>query len=118
MISRNVERRQSRRIPARMEAYMITADKNYMGYIQNVSREGFEFSLSSSVKDGEDFIYDTISEIFFQLPSGEAMNLSCEVKWLSERSSVNGPLTIGMKIIERSSKFMDLIKTFDIISVN
>ncbi|MBI5665499.1 MAG: PilZ domain-containing protein [Nitrospirae bacterium] len=113
-----MEKRHSRRIPVRLEAFILTGDKTYMGSIENVSEDGFEYQVQSSIKAPEDFHFDKSVEIYFQIPSGEAVNMSCTVKWLSKRPSVDRPLTIGIKISEPSPKFKSLIQALDIVSVN
>ncbi len=113
-----MEKRHYKRIPVRLEAYILTAEKTYTGSIENVSEDGFEYLVHSSSKATEDFHFDKTVEIYFQIPSGEAVNIFCTVKWLSKISSVDGPLTIGIKIAEPSPKFHGLIRALDIVSVN
>jgi len=118
MISYDMEKRHSRRIPVRLEAFILTGEKTYMGYIENVSESGFEYLVHSSIKAPEDFHYEKTVEIYFQIPSGEAVNMFCTVKWLSKNSSADNPLTIGIKIAEPSTKFKCLIEALDIVSIN
>jgi len=113
-----MEKRQFRRIPVRLEAFILTGEKTYMGSIENVSADGFEYLVHSSIKTPEDFHYEKTVEIYFQIPSGEAVNMFCKVKWFSKRFSSDEPLTIGIKISERSPKFKGLIQALDIVSVN
>ncbi len=118
MLSYGIEKRHSKRIPVRLEAFILTGEKTYMGSIENVSEDGFEYLVHSSIKAPEDFHFDKTVEIYFQIPSGEAVNMFCTVKWLSKGSSVDRPLTIGIKITEPSPKFKGLIQALDIVSVN
>ena len=113
-----MEKRKSRRIPVRLEAFILTGEKTYMGSIENVSEDGFEYLVESPIMVPEDFHYEKTVEIYFQIPSGEAVHMYCTVKWLSKRSSVDDPLTIGVKITVPSPKFSGLIQTLDIVSVN
>lgn len=118
MLIHGIEKRHSKRIPVRFEAYILTGEKTYMGSVENVSEDGFEYLVHSSVKAPEDFHYENRVEIYFQIPSGEAVNMFCTVKWLSKNPSAEKPLTIGIKIAEHSPKFKGLIQTLDIVSIN
>ncbi len=113
-----MEKRHSKRIPVRLEAFILTDEKTYMGYIENISEDGFEYVVHSSIKTPVDFHYEKTVEIYFQIPSGEAVNMFCTVKWLSKNSSADKPLTIGIKITEPSAKFKGLIQALDIVSIN
>ncbi|RJR15381.1 MAG: PilZ domain-containing protein [Nitrospiraceae bacterium] len=113
-----MEKRHHRRIPVRLEAFILTDDKTYMGSIENISENGFEYLVHSSIKAPEDFHYEKTVEIYFQVPSGEAVNMLCTVKWLSKSPSPDKPLSIGIKIAEPSPKFKGLIQALDIVSVN
>lgn len=113
-----MEKRHHRRIPVRLEAFILTEDKTYMGSIENISENGFEYLVHSSIKAPEDFHYEKTVEIYFQVPSGEAVNMLCTVKWLSKSPSSDKPLSIGIKIAEPSPKFDGLIQALDIVSVN
>lgn len=118
MLSYDTEKRHSKRIPVRLEAFILTGEKTYLGTIENISADGFEYLVHSSIKAPEDFHFDKTVEIYFQVPSGEAVNMFCTVKWLSKGSSVDMPLTIGIKIEEPSPKFKDLTHALDIVTVN
>lgn len=118
MLSNRMEKRHSKRVPARLEAFILTGDRTYTGFIENISEDGFEFSINSSIKAPDDFHYEKTVEIYLQIPSGEAVNMLCTIKWLSKRSSVDEPFTIGIKIAEPSPKFKALIQALDIVSAN
>jgi hypothetical protein len=113
-----MERRLTQRTHVRIEAYIISEDKTYVGFIENVSEDGLEFLALSAMKAPEDFYYGKKIEIFFQIPSGELLNMSCCVKWLSKDPSADTPLIAGMKITDPSPGFESLLKTMDIVNVN
>lgn len=113
-----MEKRHFKRTPVRLEAFILSGDQTYAGSIENVSENGFEYLMHTPIKAPEDFHFEKTVEIYLQIPSGEAVNMFCTVRWLSNRPSVDGPLTIGIKIADPSPKFKDLIRTLDIVSVN
>jgi hypothetical protein len=118
MISHGMEKRHFKRIPVRLEAFILADERTYAGFIENVSAYGFEYLMHTSIKAPEDFHFEKTVEIYFQAPSGEAVIMLCTVRWLSNRSTIDEPLTIGIKIADPSPKFKDLIQTLDIVSVN
>lgn len=108
------DRRSFKRIAIGLEAYMYAGNKTFTGSIENVSEDGFEFLLNHSdaltdLKPGK------IIELYFQVPSGEALNLLCEVQWSSLDEKT---LTLGIKILKSSPKYNEFIKTLDIVTVN
>ena len=118
MISRNLERRTAKRIPVRIDAYLLTGNHTYVGFIENVSEDGFEYFIPSSMKGPDDIHKGKTVEIYFQMFSGEVLHLLCEVKWLSIRPPVDKPFTVGMKTTDLSSQFQGFIRTLDIVNVN
>ncbi|MEW6600918.1 MAG: PilZ domain-containing protein [Nitrospirota bacterium] len=118
MLRQGIEKRLSRRVHIRLEAYVLTDQKTYTGQIQNVSKDGFEYLIDSSVTDPDVFRYGQTVEFCFQVPTGEVINMFCTVMWRSNNLPDEKSLTIGMKIAEPSPKFKYLIEPLQIVSVN
>jgi hypothetical protein len=113
-----MDKRFSKRIPARLEAYIFSGNKTYVGFIENVSEDGFQYLVISQVQAPQEFKPEKIIQIYFQLPSGETLKLFCEVKWYLKNSPDDKTLTLGIRIIDPSPKFKEFIKTLNIVSVN
>jgi hypothetical protein len=113
-----MDKRSSKRIPVRLEAYIFSGDKTYVGFIDNVSEGGFEYLIVTTIHAPKDFKLENIIQLYFQIPSGETLRLFCKVKWYLKKSSDKKTATLGIEIIDPSPKFKEFIRTLDIVSVN
>ena len=113
-----MERRLSQRIPVTLDAHVSSGGKTYTGFIENVSKEGVEYLMVSSIEASKDFKPEKIIELYFQIPSGETLNLNCEVQWLLRASPNDKTLTLGMKIIDPPTKYKEFINSLNIVSVD
>jgi hypothetical protein len=105
-----MERRHSQRVPVSLEAQIISDGKVYSGVIDNISEDGMEYLVTSFIKADKDFTSEKRVEMNFRAPSGEAVNLHCEVKWRKESAIDDRVLIVGMKIINPSPDYRKLIK--------
>ena len=114
-------------------AKIIIGDKTYNGYIENVSQEGAEYLMTClinvsteakakkiteihfkvSSKDSEDFKPEKTAEVHFQTPSGEAINLNCEVIWFSVSQYDNRTEVFGMAIINPPAQYKEFLKSLN-----
>lgn len=112
-----MEKRVSKRIPARLEAYIFSGDKTYVGFIDNVSEGGFQYLIVTTILAPKDFKPEKTLQLYFQIPSGETLKLFCTVKWYLKKSS-DKPATLGIEIMDPPPKFKEFIRTLDIVNVN
>lgn len=136
-----MEKRRSKRkkITISLDAKLISGNKTYAGFIENLSEhgmkwyqyEGFIENLSKNeisiktapAKAALDIVPGTKIELEFKLPSGETMNLLCRVIWsyktLQEPADSpdadTGPkyTTIGMEITGPPLKYKKFFKSLD-----
>jgi hypothetical protein len=108
-----MERRRSRRIPVNLEANIISAGKSYVGLIENVSEGGLEYLMTSQVLVSEKFTPKKSLEVTFVIPSGETLHLNCELVWFLRAPLSEKLLTLGLKIIDPSTKYKEFIKSLD-----
>ncbi len=137
-----MEQRRSKRkkITISLDAKLISGDKSYSGFIENLSEhglkwyqyEGFVESLckneisikTAPAKTAFNIVPGSKIELECKLPSGEKMHLLCKVIWsykaLSQETTKNStvePLpkytTIGMEIIDPPLKYNNYFKSFD-----
>ena len=113
-----MKKRIFKRIPVRLEAYIFSGNKTYLGFIENVSEGGFQYLVISSVQTPQEFNPEKILQIYFQLPSGETLKLFCDVKWHIHNPPDNKTLTLGVEVLDPDPKFKEFIKTLDIVNVN
>jgi hypothetical protein len=106
-----MERRRSTRIDLRLRARSILKDNVYKGSIENFSREGMmEVILNRQVLG---MLPGTTIGVSFQTPSGETLNLECEVKWIRHLSNLPFAVThhIGMEIKNPPQKYMEFVES-------
>jgi hypothetical protein len=105
-----MEKRASERVPYSLDAKIISAGKTYDGSIENVSEGGIEYLMTSLVETPKQFIPDKVIEINFQVPSGEILHLTCQVKWYLEIDPHDRKLMLGMKIIDPHQRYKELLR--------
>ena len=103
-------RKLTARTPVRLKAKIISGGKTYPGSIQNVSESGIGYFLESVIKTEKDFAPKKMIEVNFQTPSGETINLDCEIIWCSRKTPDDERLTIGIKIIKPPQKYKKFAK--------
>ncbi len=108
-----MERRRSERITYNLEANVIFAGNTFVGSIANVSEDGVEYLLTSLPDMTEDFTPDKIIDLNFRAPTGETINLKCEVKWFHRTSPNDKSLTLGMRIINPPSEYTALLNSLN-----
>lgn len=107
----HLDRRAYKRIPVNLNAKIIINGKTYIGIIKNVSEEGVEYFITTSIEVSEDFTLKKIIELNFQIPSGELLNLICEMNWFLRASLYDKTLTLGMKIIDPPIRYKEFVNT-------
>ncbi|MBA4374074.1 MAG: hypothetical protein C0402_14580, partial [Thermodesulfovibrio sp.] len=102
--------RRSERKAVKFNTKIILAGKAYDGYITNVSQDGIGCSITSVLKAPKDFMPIKIPELQFELPSGETVNLTCELAWFTGTEQDDHQLTLGLKILTPSPHYHEFIK--------
>ncbi len=109
-----MERRRAERITYNLDANIISSGNTFTGSIENVSEDGVEYILTSLLDTSKDFTPDKIITLNFRAPTGETINLKCEVKWFARTSpNDNASLTMGMRIINPPSEYTTLINSLN-----
>ena len=105
-----MERRKSERLPFSSGASIVFRDRSYAGAIENISEDGVEYLVTSTIQTTEDLTPEKLIELNFQTPSGSNISLKCEVKWFLRTPGDGKTLTLGMKIIDPPAEYRELIK--------
>lgn len=79
-----------------------------------MSEEGAAYSLSTFIQTATDFVPEKIIEIIFKIPTGEPINLKCEIRWFLRPSEGENTLILGMKIMEAHPKYKEWIKNIEL----
>ncbi len=106
-------KRHFKRFPVGLNARIVSGGKSYEGIIGNISEEGLAYSLSTFIQAAADFTPQKTIEIIFKIPSGETVNLRCEIMWFLRPSQGKNTLILGMKIMEPPPKYMEWIKNVE-----
>ena len=107
------ERRQSERIPVNLDAKITSGGRIFDGSIENMSEDGMEYYMTSYVSATKDYFTKKSVDISFRSPSGEKINLHCELKWLLETFPEQKSLLLGMRIIDPPLSLRELLKRMD-----
>jgi hypothetical protein len=106
-----VERRRSPRVDFRVTAKSISKNKGYQGSIENFSREG----ILKTIPNGQvmEILPGTSIGVSFQTPSGETLNLECEVKWIRHHPDMPFGIKhhIGMEIKNPPQKYNEFVES-------
>jgi hypothetical protein len=105
-----MERRRSKRFPVNLSARIICNGNSYEGIIGNISEEGLSYSITTFIQAGKDFIPKGVIEVIINIPSGEKLNLMCEMRWFLKPTPDGTSFIVGMQIAEPSSKYKEWIK--------
>lgn len=89
----------------------ITSEGNiFDGVIENVSEGGMEYLITSSIMSSGNFTPKKMIKLNFRIPSGESLDLDCEVEWfLKTPQDENKSLILGMKIIDPPEIYRKLV---------
>jgi hypothetical protein len=107
-----IERRKHFRKYIIFEADLTSNGRSYKGVTKNISENGAYFEIHPT-KNINDFIPQANLEIALHTPSGDNVNISCEVVWLySKKFSPDGlkQNSVGVEIAP-SKKLNDFLKT-------
>jgi hypothetical protein len=107
-----MNKRRYKRVDFRLNADIIYGNKNYKGHIENFSETGI-FKIVFPEERVVDFIPGTVISVKFQVPSGEILNLDCEIRWL--RINTDSPFALkyhmGMEIIEPPQEYRQFLSS-------
>jgi hypothetical protein len=97
-------------------AGFVHNEKNYVGFIHNVSEEGLAFEIYDFEPMLKELSPKRIIKLTVRIPSGEMLNLNCEIVWSSidSHSRLLQNYTthkMGMRIIDPPSKYREYVKS-------
>ena len=80
------------------------------GFIKNASEEGLAYETYSFASTLKKLSAKKLIDLMLKMPSGEILNLNCEIKWSSEHSPWS-LFKMGMKIIDPPLQYREYVKT-------
>lgn len=106
-----MDKRYVKRIVVSIKGELVVGANSYTGNIENVSDKGVFINVAST-DTAVDFVPGTTPELRFQLPSGETLNLKCEIRWLHTYKTDYGLTnSMGMEIMSPPAEYTEFIKT-------
>ncbi len=103
-----MERRHSKRIPVNLNAKIISEDSIFDGIIENMSEDGLEYFMTSFIKTSQDITPQRLIKCNFLSPSGEMLDLNCELIWFLETAP--GEKLLGMRIINPPLTYKEIVE--------
>ena len=101
-----MESRHSRRLIISLPAEMIVGDKHYASSIENISDKGI-YLITAPVPPSRTLNPDTTIKLKFKMPSGEKLDLSCNIKWAFQTPPHGYTNSIGLEIIDAPLTYID-----------
>jgi hypothetical protein len=91
---------------------VIMNGKNYEGVISNVSEEGVSSTITTYIKTDEEFTPQKNISLNFKLPSGDSVELTCEIRWYLRPKEKEKNLMLGLYIMDPPSVYREWIQRF------
>lgn len=105
-------KRQHKRFVITLNAKVIIGDKSYEGVIGNVSEEGISSTITTYIKTDDQFTPHKNIRLVFDLPSGDNVNMDCEIRWYLRPREHGTNLIMGLYIVDPPSKYTEWINRF------
>jgi len=105
-------KRRHKRFVITLHAEVIIGDKTYKGMIGNVSEEGVSSTITTYIKTDEQFSPQKSIHLVFDLPSGDTVDLDCEIRWYLRPREQGPNLILGLYIVDPPSKYTEWISRF------
>jgi hypothetical protein len=102
--------RRSDRVILKLPAEIIIQGTHYASSIENLSEEG-AYIVTTPADNTNVISIDTVLELKFNFPSGEAQMLSCRVKWSYLTPPHGFTNSMGLEIIDPPLSYKDLLRT-------
>jgi hypothetical protein len=71
------------------------------------------YTITTFIQADKGFVPKGKINVLINIPGGQTLNLTCEIRWFLKPSEKGKSLLLGMKIIDPSSKYKDWIKEME-----
>lgn len=105
----------SQRYIVNINSIILSNGRRYAGFIENVSEGGLAYKRYSFTPMLPEFAPQNVIDLILKMPSGEDVNLNCEIIWSFEHSPWHlvqklSTLGMGMKILNPPEPFREYVK--------
>ncbi|HDH34333.1 MAG TPA: PilZ domain-containing protein [Nitrospirae bacterium] len=107
------------RMIVNLEAEVLAGGHTYKGTIENISIDGLYIQfITGPTKSSKDFLPISRVKIRFQLPSGEKVDLICEIRWINIYAEPPDSVVnhLGIQIIDSPKGLKDFVDTLQMPS--
>lgn len=108
-----MEKRRCRRYPVALNATVVADGESYEGIIGNVSQEGLGYTITTMIESEKDIGPRQMLGLRFMIPTGELIELACEIRWYIRPAPGRRSSVAGLKIIEPSPRYLEWIKRIE-----
>jgi len=106
-----MDKRQFERKSDNLDAEIVLDDASFPGIIMNFSEKGLHM-VTATLFDVTNITSETLLDLKCQLPSGNMVDMNCEVKWYSQKPSPFGvSFSIGMEIKDPPLEYKNFVNT-------
>jgi len=106
-----MENRRAARLTDSLDVEIVSAGVSYAGLILNCS-EGGLYMVTATTYDVVAIPPSSMIEVKCKLPSGEELEMVCEVKWFQTKPSPYGvTFSMGMQIDDPPQKYKDYLSS-------
>jgi hypothetical protein len=105
-----------KRYTVKLMSLILSNRRSYAGFVHNVSEEGLAFETYAFAPTLKELSLKKIVNLTLKMPSGEILNLNCEIIWSSKHSPLRllqnyTTHIIGMSIVAPPLKYREYVKT-------
>ncbi len=106
-----MDKRRFERVADSLDAEFVMKDTSYNGIIMNFSEKGLNL-VTATLFDIANITSETLLDLKCKLPSGNTVDMNCEVKWFNQKPSPFGvSFSIGMEIKNPPLEYTEFVQT-------
>ncbi len=106
-----MNKRRFERVADSLDAEIIMKENSYAGIIMNFSEHGLNM-VTATLFDIANITAETLLDLKCKLPSGDTVDINCEVKWFNQKPSPFGvSFCIGMEIKDPPIEYTEFVQT-------
>lgn len=107
-----MNKRRHKRFVITLHAQVAVGEKTYDGVISNVSEEGVSSTITTYIKTDDAFAPQNKITLMFELPTGDQVELNCEIRWYLRPQEKGKNLMLGLFIVDPPIKYREWIQKF------
>ena len=110
-MTKDKERRLSKRLTVSMKAERISCTNNCSVFIENLSDTGIHM-ITAPAKNPNLFVPGSAIQLKLKIATGNTIKLQCKVKWAYDNSPEDLTNSVGLEILDPPDTYLKFVKTF------